>query len=435
LTTQVVSTHEVTAEIFIESSPPQLYYFFSTLSGWLDWFAQKGIGNVSKQGILQMHLNTAGRLAFYFREFEHEKRVALSIMSPNTPQMGDVELLLEETEGGTTIRIEHSGMEPEDVDWLQNLWQDSLNNLKELTEEGRDPRLWNRPFLGITVADWVTPEYAAKHQLATESGMHLNSVFEGRGAAEAGISGGDTILSLAGIAITDYEALLSVYKEHRAGDTIDVEYYHGKELRQARLTLSAFPVPDVPPTAQDIADKLDHFFQKANKKIEQLFSGKNEAQAEYRPAAGEWNAKEVLAHMIASEGDAIHWLGSYLGIPIYLYNSGPPEIADGALPYSQCVTEQAPGYPERVGDPDQRNAGGSGQPQSQHGPAGLRLLTGYQHALQGASVSTRRCPRTRIGCPGSLGSHFKKIFSQSNRFAATTGIDYNTSGITPLSPN
>lgn len=312
MTTQVVSTHEVTAEIFIESSPPQLYYFFSTLSGWLDWFAQRGIGDVSKQGILQMHHNTAGRLAFYFREFEHEKRVALSIMSPKTPQMGDVELLLEETEGGTTIRIEHSGMEPEDVDWLQNLWQDSLNNLKELTEEGRDPRLWNRPFLGITVADWVTPEYAAKHQLATESGMHLNSVFEGRGAAEAGISGGDTILSLAGIAITDYEALLSVYKEHRAGDTIDVEYYHGKELRQARLTLSAFPVPDVPPTAQDIADKLDHFFQKANKKIEQLFSGKNEAQAEYRPAAGEWNAKEVLAHMIASEGDAIHWLGSYL---------------------------------------------------------------------------------------------------------------------------
>jgi hypothetical protein len=312
LTTQVVSTHEVTAEIFIESSPSQLYYFFSTLSGWLDWFAQKGIGDVSKQGILQLHHNPVGRLAFYFREFEHEKRVALSIMSPKTPQMGDVELLLEETEGGTTIRIEHSGMEPEDVDWLQNLWQDSLNNLKELTEEGRDPRLWNRPFLGITVADWVTPEYAAKHQLATESGMHLNSVFEGRGAAEAGISGGDTILSLAGIAITDYEALLSVYKEHRAGDTIDVEYYHGKELRQARLTLSAFPVPDVPPTAQDIADKLDHFYQKANKKIEQLFSGKNEAQAEYRPAAGEWNAKEVLAHMIASEGDAIHWLGSYL---------------------------------------------------------------------------------------------------------------------------
>jgi len=325
LTTQVVSTQEVTAEIFIESSPSQLYYFFSTLSGWLDWFAQKGIGNVSKQGILQMHHDTAGPLAFYFREFDHQKRVAFSVMTPKNPQLGDIELLLEETEGGTTIRIEHSGAAPEDADWLQNFWQDNLNNLKELTEEGRDPRLWNRPFLGVSVADWVTPEYAAKHQLATETGMHLNSVFEGRGAAKAGIAGGDTIISLAGIMVNDFEALLSVYEDHRAGDTIDVEYYHGKELRQTRLTLSAFPVPDVPPTAQDIADKLDGFFQKANKKIEQLLAGKNEAQAEYRPAAGEWNAKEVLAHMIASEGDAIHWLGSYLaGREVYPYISATP---------------------------------------------------------------------------------------------------------------
>jgi len=325
LTTQVVTTQEVTAEVFIQAPVSQLYYFFSTSSGWFDWFVHKGIGNVSKQGILQMHHDTVGPLAFYFRELVPEKRVAFSVMTPKNPQMGDVEVLLEATEGGTTITIDHSEIAPEDVDWLQNLWQDSLNNLKELTAEGRDPRLWNRPFLGVTVADWVTPEYAAKHQLATESGMHLNSVFEGRGAAEAGISGGDTITSLAGITITDYESLLSVYKDHRAGDTIDVEYYHGEELRQTRLTLSAYPVPDVPPTAQDIADKLDDFFQKANQKIEQLLAGKNEAQVEYRPAAGEWNAKEVLAHMIASEGDAIHWLGSYLAArEVYPYISATP---------------------------------------------------------------------------------------------------------------
>ena len=325
MTTQVVSTQEVTAEVFIKAPAAQLYYFFSTSSGWFDWFVNKGIGNVSKQGILQMHHDTVGPLAFYFRELVPEKRVVFSFMTPKQPQMGDVELLLEEAEGGTTIRIDHSGMPPEDADQMENLWQDGLNNLKELMEEGRDPRLWNRPFLGVSVADWVTPEYASKHQLATDSGMHLNSVFEGRGAAEAGITGGDTITSLAGIAINDYESLLRVYEDHRAGDTIDVEYYHGEELRQARLTLSAYPVPDVPTTAQDIADKLDDFFQKANKKIEQLLAGKNEAQTEYRPAAGEWNAKEVLAHMIASEGDAIHWLGSYLAArEVYPYISATP---------------------------------------------------------------------------------------------------------------
>jgi len=325
LTTQLVSTQEVTAEVFIQAPASQLYYFFSTSSGWFDWFVQKGVGNVSKQGILQMHHDTAGRLAFYFQEMVPEKRVVFNVLKPEKVQMGEVEIFLEEAASGTDIRLEHSGLEPEDTAWAHELWQNSLNTLKELMEEGRDPRLWNRPFLGVTVADWVTPEYATEHQLATDSGMHLNSVFEGRGAAEAGISGGDTIISLAGIAINSYEALLSVYKDHRAGDTIDVEYYHGEELRQTRLTLSAFPVPEVPPTAQDIADKLDDFFRKVNKKIEQLFAGKNEAQAEYRPAAGEWNAKEVLAHMIAAEGDAIHWLGSYLaGREVYPYISATP---------------------------------------------------------------------------------------------------------------
>lgn len=325
MTTQLVSTQEVTAEVFIQAPASQLYYFFSTSSGWFDWFVQKGVGNVSKQGILQMHHDTAGRLAFYFQEMVPEKRVVFNVLKPEKVQMGEVEIFLEEAASGTDIRLEHSGLEPEDTAWAHELWQNSLNTLKELMEEGRDPRLWNRPFLGVTVADWVTPEYATEHQLATDSGMHLNSVFEGRGAAEAGISGGDTIISLAGIAINSYEALLSVYKDHRAGDTIDVEYYHGEELRQTRLTLSAFPVPEVPPTAQDIADKLDDFFRKVNKKIEQLFAGKNEAQAEYRPAAGEWNAKEVLAHMIAAEGDAIHWLGSYLaGREVYPYISATP---------------------------------------------------------------------------------------------------------------
>jgi hypothetical protein len=197
--------------------------------------------------------------------------------------------------------------------------------MKELMEQARDPRLWNRPFLGVTVGEWVTPEYAAKNNLATEYGMHINSVIEGRGAANAGITGGDTIISLAGVPINETPALLKVYADNHAGDTIDVEYYHGQELRQSRLTLSAFPVPEVPATTHDIADRLDEYFQKVNQKLEQMLEGQNEAQLEYRHAAGEWSVKEVLAHLVASENDSIHWLGSYLaGREVHPYTSGTP---------------------------------------------------------------------------------------------------------------
>jgi uncharacterized protein YndB with AHSA1/START domain len=323
LTTQVVSTTEVTAKIFIEAPVSQLYYLFSTRSGWFDWFAHKGLGNVAKGGILQLYHETAGPMAFFFQELNPDKRIIFTFLTQEKLPAGEVEISLEQAQGGAEIRVEHAGLEPDEADKFQTLWQDSLNNLKELMEEGRDPRLWNRPFLGVTVADWVTPEYAAENNLATESGMHLNSVFKDRGAAEAGISRGDTIITLAGIAITDYESLFSVYVDHRAGDTIDVEYYHGEEFRQSRLTLSAYPVPEVPSTALDIADKLDHFLQKVNAKIERILAGQNEAKSEYRPGAGEWNAKEILAHLIASENDSIHWLGSYLaGREVHPYTAG-----------------------------------------------------------------------------------------------------------------
>lgn len=325
MTTQVVSTQELTAEIFIDAPVSQLYYHFSTLSGWIDWFAQKSMGQVAKDSMLQLYHDTAGRMGFLFLELVKDKRVAFKFLTPDEIRASQVEISLEDSQDGTLITIEHSGLMDEEADRLKDLWQDSLNNLKELVQNGKDPRLWNRPFLGVTVAEWVNPEYAVQHNLATDSGMHLNSVFEGRGAATAGIADGDTIVSLAGIAITDYESLLKVYADHRAGDTIDVEYYHGKELRQSRLTLSAYPVPEVPATAHDIADNLDHFFQKVNQRIERMLAEQSEAQAEYRPAAGEWNVKEVLAHMIASENDSIHWLGSYLaGREVYPYISATP---------------------------------------------------------------------------------------------------------------
>lgn len=325
MTTQATIPGELTAEIFIKAAVSQVYYHFSTLSGWLDWFSQKGVGNVSKDSLLQLHHEKAGRMAFFFQEFEPEKRVVFSMLTPDQLENGEVEIRLEETQAGTAIAIAHHGLAEGEGERLQALWQDSLTNLKELMEEGRDPRLWNRPFLGITVADWVTPEYAEKHGLATHSGMHINTVFEERGAAGAGISDGDTIVSLAGVEITDYDALLRVYEDHRAGDTIDVEFFHGAQMRQSRLTLSPYPVPEVLTTAHDIADKLDDFFQKVDQKIEQMLAGYDEAQAEYRYAAGEWNIKEILAHLIAGEYDSIHWLGSYLaGREVYPYISATP---------------------------------------------------------------------------------------------------------------
>ena len=104
-----------------------------------------------------------------------------------------------------------------------------------------------------------------------------------------------------------------------------MSFYHGDSLHRSELTLSNYPVPDVPATVDDVADGLAKFFKKANEKIEMLLEDKNEAQMDFRPAAGEWNAKEIIAHLIVSESDSLVWLGTYIsGREWYPYTSNVP---------------------------------------------------------------------------------------------------------------
>jgi hypothetical protein len=325
LSTQTTSTQIITAEISITAPVAQLYYLVSTRSGWLDWFADKAFGHVGSQGILQMYYQKVGHIALIFKKFVQDESVSFTTLDPETMETSDVEISFAADDGQVTISVAQSGLDGEIAAKWQKVWQENLDSLKEIFETGKDPRTWNRPFLGVTVEEWVSTEYAAEHGLGVESGMHLNSVFEGKGAQQAGMRAGDVLISLAGIEIVDYEALMLVYQDHKAGATIPVVYYQDGEIFESELTLSSYPVPDVPATTQDMADNLDAFFHKANKKIAQLLEGQTEAQTSYRPAAGEWNAKEIIAHMIAAESDSVGWLGSYIaGREVYPYTSGVP---------------------------------------------------------------------------------------------------------------
>ncbi|MBN2044637.1 MAG: DinB family protein [Anaerolineales bacterium] len=325
MSTQTTSAQTITAEISISAPAAQLYHLVSTRSGWIDWFAEKGVGSVEPSGILQLYHYKIERLAFVFHEFVPDERVRFTTLDPKTLETSEVEVLLWSEEEQMTVKVTQSGLAEERQQSWQNIWDESLSSLKAIFETGKDPRMWNRPFLGVTVEGWVSPEYAVDHQLDVEFGMHLNSVFEGKGAEQAGIQGGDVIQNMAGVDIVNFESLLLVYKDHQAGDTIPVVYVHQGERCESQLTLSAYPVPEVPATTQDLADNLAAFFAKANQKINHLLAGQTDAQTSYRPAAGEWSAKEVIAHLIAAENDSVAWLGSYLaGRESYPYTSALP---------------------------------------------------------------------------------------------------------------
>lgn len=321
MTTQTTSKQTFEISTHIEAPIAQVYHCFSTRSGWLDWFAEKGFGYVAPDGILELHHHEMGKFALWFQELEKAKRVSFRFMKLTEPDVRDVEILFEEADQGVAITLVHTDL-PEET---QTFWQDRLDTLKAIFETGRNPHLWGRPFLGVAVDEWVTPEYAAEHNLTAQSGMLLSSVFEGRGAEKAGIQDGDVILSLAGQPVNSFGDLQAVFANYRAGDTLDVTFYHGAELKETRLTLSQYPVPEVSANTQDIAEKLERFYQKVNASIRQLVEDKLEAQMEYRPAAGEWNAKEIIAHLIAYEADVINWLSTYIvGQEVYAYTARTP---------------------------------------------------------------------------------------------------------------
>ncbi len=325
MTTQAAPTQALKLSVQIDAQINQIYHCFSTLSGWLDWFAEKGFGYVAPDSVMELHLHKTGKVAFHFLSLEKNVRVRFRFVNLTILESNDVEISFEETAQGVQILVTEEGLPPEKQEEYQSFWETRLNALKAIFETGRDPRLWERPFLGITVEDWVTPEYAAEHGLTAKYGLHLSDVFEGRGAESAGLRKNDVIVSLAGQQLENYDDLQNLFAQYHAGDTVDISFYHGEELKQSRLTLSAYPVPEVPANAQDLAEKLERFYKQLNKAVEQLLEGKLEAQMEYRPAAREWNAREIIAHLIAYESDSFTWLNSYIaGQEAHIYTANNP---------------------------------------------------------------------------------------------------------------
>jgi hypothetical protein len=76
------------------------------------------------------------------------------------------------------------------------------------------------------------------------------------------------------------------------------------------MELSRRPLPDIPADPRALADALQKLYAYTDPELEKALDGVSEARASHRPAQGEWNAKEVIAHLIARERDVQSWIAS-----------------------------------------------------------------------------------------------------------------------------
>ncbi len=104
--------------------------------------------------------------------------------------------------------------------------------IKELIDKGRV----QRGFLGVTIQE-ITSSLAQQFNLSVDHGVGIRSIQSGGPADKAGLGQGDIIVKLGDKEIRTSGDLFAALTEHRGGDVVEVEYFHGGDQKTTEVTL------------------------------------------------------------------------------------------------------------------------------------------------------------------------------------------------------
>lgn len=101
--------------------------------------------------------------------------------------------------------------------------------------EGKTP---SHAQLGITMVT-LSDQIAQRYNLSISSGVYINSVVDGSGAAEAGLQSGDIITKIDGQAVTDSSEVMIDVRSHKIGDKIQITYVRDGKEQTTEVTLGS----------------------------------------------------------------------------------------------------------------------------------------------------------------------------------------------------
>lgn len=337
--------------VFIETTPDLAFEAVTKASELREWCSDEAWTELRPGGRYEVRWNQGYRGEGTFTELDPPHRAKVTWQGTGEPGETAVEFTVEPKEGGVEVTVLHSGFGPGE-EWDEAViasdrgWGGGLENLKSTLETGTDLRLARQPFLGINL-DQLTPERAAKEGIAAERGIYVLDTVEGSGARAAGLGKGDVILALGGAETPGFAELGAALRAHQAGDVVDVELVRGQEQETVQVTLGSRPVPEVPDSADALADLLVEQYGQVNTELKAAVEGVTEEEADEPPAEGEWSVKQVLAHL--SEGErAFHVFLVNMAVNGWL-DAGPiyPDQILGRLEAVLAVTPNLQGLVDR----------------------------------------------------------------------------------------
>ncbi|MDQ3706149.1 MAG: SRPBCC domain-containing protein [Chloroflexota bacterium] len=291
----------------VQAPVSEVYRAFTHPVALRDWLCEAAEVEARAGGRFYLGWDNGYYTAGQYTEAARGERVGFTWRGPHDSGHSQVLVALTPEGEGTTVTVTHAGAGAEDA-WTEsaqgiNGWETALENLQSILETGIDLRLVRRPMFGLSGATVLNAEMAAELGVPVEEGLLLTGLAEGLAAHNAGLQPNDVLVSIGDRPVRDYGSLVSALGLHQAGDCVPAVFYRGGEQHTVTLQLSPRQMPQVPETMQALAEAVRSDFEALSQELDTLVEGVSEQEAEYRRTGGGWNAREVLAHLIASEYD------------------------------------------------------------------------------------------------------------------------------------
>jgi uncharacterized protein YndB with AHSA1/START domain len=289
----------------VKATPEQVYYAFTNATALREWLCDIASLDPRLGRRLYVAWNTGYYAAGEYLALDPGKCVQFSWQGRGEPGITQIKVSLDAQDGGTLVRLEHAGFGAGEA-WKKPVqeskdgWPTGLENLASVLETGQDLRLTLRPMLGVLLSDF-NAEIASKLGVPVTEGVRLDGTLEGMGARKAGLLQNDVIVSMAGHPIRVYSDIGIALQKHRAGEAIEVEFYRGPDKMKVNMELSRRPLPEVPFDPKELAARVRKIYTEMNAELAKLFEGVSDAEAAYKPAPDQWNALEVVAHLLLGE--------------------------------------------------------------------------------------------------------------------------------------
>ncbi|WP_027891754.1 SRPBCC domain-containing protein [Calidithermus chliarophilus] len=291
----------------VQAPRASVFEAFTTATRLCEWFSYDAQLEAAPGGRFYAYWREPGFYAVgEYLEVRAPELIRLRWSDKDNPQPVEVEIAFAESEGGTEVSVHHPAMPAA----LEPLWRRALAVLASTQERGYHLDLLERPMLGVLLSGDVTAENAGQYGVPVAYGAALQGTLAGLSAEAAGLRQGDVIVGMDGKEVRTVQDIPPITRQHKAGDTVVVEFYRGAERHAVPMELRPRNLHPYPESLEDLARTMAREKERLIGELRALLAGATDAEAERAPAPGKWNAKQILAHLVASERESQAFIAS-----------------------------------------------------------------------------------------------------------------------------